>query len=100
MTISQEDRSALVQLRLEQMRTAARSCRVLLEAGDLQGAANRLYYSVFYTISALALIYEKSFAKHGALIGWFNKEFVNVGKIDRSYGRFINAAWKNRTRGD
>ena len=100
MTISQEDRATLVRLRLEQMHTAARSCRVLLEAGDLQGAATRLFYSVFYAISAAALMREKSFSKHGALIGWFTREFVATGIIDRSYGRFINSAWKNRTRGD
>lgn len=100
MTLSLEDRTVLVRFRFEQMDTAAESCRLLLGTGDLQGAANRLYYSVFYAISALALMNEKNFSKHGALIGWFNKEYVGTGKIDRIYGRFVNTAWKNRTRGD
>jgi uncharacterized protein (UPF0332 family) len=100
MNLSLDDRQTLIGHRLAQMRTAARSSRVLLNELDMQGAANRLYYSIFYAISALALAREKSFSRHGALIGWFNSEYVNSGKIDSSFGRFINTSWKNRTRGD
>jgi hypothetical protein len=84
MTISQDDRNALCELRLEQMRTAAHSCKLLLENGDMQGTANRMYYAVFYAISALAISQGKSFSKHGTLIGWFNKDFVLTGVFDRS----------------
>jgi len=55
---------------------------------------------MFYAISALALAREKSFSKHGLLIGWFNSEYVNTGKVESTFGRFINTSWKNRTRGD
>lgn len=100
MKLSAGDRQALVVHRIEQMRTAARSCRVLLDESDMQGAANRLYCSIFCGISAVAPSREKSFSRHGSLIGWFNREFVNTGPIEGSVGRFVSTAWKNRTRGD
>ena len=100
MKLSDADRQSIIGHRLAQMRTAAHSSRVLLNESDMQGAANRLYYSIFYAISALALAREKNFSKHGALIGWFNSEFVNTGKFESSFGRFVNTAWKNMTRGD
>jgi uncharacterized protein (UPF0332 family) len=100
MNLSADNRKTLIRHRMDQMRTAARSSRVLLNEADMQGAANRLYYSIFYAISALALAREKSFSKHGALIGWFYGEYVNTGKFDASFGRFVNTSWKNRTRGD
>jgi uncharacterized protein (UPF0332 family) len=43
---------------------------------------------------------KKVFPNTAVLIGWFNSEYVNTGKVDSSFGRFVNAAWKNRTRGD
>jgi uncharacterized protein (UPF0332 family) len=100
MIIDSDDRKELCRLRLQQMRTAATSFGLLLSNGDLQGAANRLYYAVFYALSALAVSEGKSFSKHGMLIGWFNKEYVLTGSVDRSFGRFINDAWKLRSHGD
>lgn len=100
MTIQSDDRQVLCRMRLEQMRVSANSCKVLLENEDLQGAANRLYYAVFYALSALAVSSAISFSKHGTLIGWFNKEYVLTGKVDRSFGRFVNDAWQTRSRSD
>jgi len=42
MKLSSGDRQALIEYRLTQMRTAARSSRALLNESDMQGAANRL----------------------------------------------------------
>ena len=34
------------------------------------------------------------------LIGWFNKEFIATGEIDRKYGRILHNAYNNRSTGD
>jgi len=39
-------------------------------------AVNRIYYGLFYIITALSLKYEFSTSKHQQLIGWFNKTFI------------------------
>jgi uncharacterized protein (UPF0332 family) len=82
------------------MEVAKDSFKLLLNNGDLQGAANRLYYAVFYALSTLALSLGHSFSKHGSLIGWFNREYVITDRIPRSFGRFVNTAWKLRSHGD
>ena len=34
------------------------------------------------------------------MIGWFNKQFVHGGIIDKKYGRIINTAYLRRKKGD
>ena len=34
------------------------------------------------------------------LIGWFNKEFISSGLVDKKYGKILRNAYQNRTRGD
>lgn len=34
------------------------------------------------------------------MIGWFNKEFIKSGKMDKSLGAILRNAYKNRTDGD
>ncbi len=63
-------------------------------------AVNRIYYGMFYIISALSLRYDFSTSKHQQLIGWFNKEFISTGEIDRKYGRILHNAYNNRSTGD
>ena len=61
---------------------------------------NRIYYGMYYSLTALAL--EKSFetSKHGQLIGWFNKEFILTNKLDSKFGKILRNAFQNRTKGD
>jgi uncharacterized protein len=59
-----------------------------------------IYYGMFYILSALSLKYDFSTSKHQQLIGWFNKEFISTGEIDRKYGRILHNAYNNRSTGD
>jgi len=34
------------------------------------------------------------------LIGWFNKEFIRSGLIEKEFGRILRDAYENRTSGD
>jgi uncharacterized protein (UPF0332 family) len=51
-----------------------------LKLGHLETAANRIYYSIFYAVSALAVKYSFKTSKHSQLRGWFNKKFVYEDK--------------------
>lgn len=50
----------------------------------------------------LALALKNGFktSKHSQLLGWFNKEFVNLGKVDRQIGKIAHKAFEDRTDGD
>jgi uncharacterized protein (UPF0332 family) len=72
----------------------------LLDSGRLVVAVNRIYYGLYYAITALAIKKEFETSKHAQLIGWFNKEFVATGIIDKKYGKILRNAYQNRTKGD
>lgn len=54
-------------------------------------AVNRVYYGMFYALSAFAL--KKGFAssKHQPLISWFNQGFVKTGRVDGRFERLLHS---------
>lgn len=98
--ISEQERTSLIQFRINQANEAIEDVSKLIEANMLNIAVNRIYYGMFYSLNALALKYEFSSSKHMQLIGWFNKTFVKPGLIDIKYGQILRDAFKNRTEGD
>ena len=77
-----------------------REVDLLIGNKSLAAAVNRLYYSIFYIISALAVKYKYSASKHKQLLGWFNKNYVISGKIKKEYGKFIHNLFNKRMEGD
>ena len=63
-------------------------------------AVNRIYYGMYYIVSALALKYHFKTSKHHQLIGWFNKEFIAKGIIDPVLGQILRNSFQSRTKGD
>lgn len=98
--ISSNDREMLIQYRLDQAKLAIGEVSKLIDMDLLNVAVNRIYYGIFYCLTALALKYEFSSSKHGQLIGWFNQTFIKTGKIDVKYGKITRDAFKNRSDGD
>lgn len=100
MTLSDEDREALKKYRIELAKEAVEETELLIKNDKLRLAVNRVYYGMFYILSALALKYKFKSSKHQGLIGWFNKNFIKENKIERRYGEILRKAFKNRTDGD
>lgn len=98
--ITNSDRNILIEYRLGQARKTIDEVSKLIEADLLNIAVNRVYYGLFYCLTALALKHEFQSSKHAQLIGWFNKDFVKTGLIDIKYGKILRDAFKNRTEGD
>ena len=63
-------------------------------------AVNRIYYGMFYILSALSLKHDFSTSKHQQLLGWFNKNFIAAGMVAPKYGKIIHSAYSNRSTGD
>ncbi|MCX6226137.1 MAG: HEPN domain-containing protein [Bacteroidia bacterium] len=98
--IKDNDREILVQYRLDQARQTISEVNKLIEADLLTIAVNRIYYGIFYCLTALALQYEYQTSKHFQLIGWFNQNFIKTGQIEVKYGKILRDAFKNRSDGD
>lgn len=98
--IDDKDRDALVEYRLQQAVETIELSRFLLSNSKLTTAVNRIYYGMYYALTALALDNKYETSKHGQLIGWFNKEFIATNKIDSKYGKILRNAFRNRTKSD
>ena len=98
--INNNDREILIKYRLDQANQTIDEVRKLIEMGLLNVAVNRIYYGIFYSLTALALKYEFASSKHSQLIGWFNQTFVKTQQIEVKYGKIIRNAYKNRSDGD
>lgn len=71
-----------------------------LNSNMLKVAQNRLYYSLFYAVKALALREKFITSKHTELIGWFNREFIKTGVFSKEMGKLCKEAYENRDKSD
>jgi len=100
MTIYPEDKKTLIEYRIKQARETVNEAGIMIRNSCFRAAVNRIYYSMFYLLLALGLRYEFATSKHQQLIGWFNKNFILTGKINRKYGKMLRKAYQYRIKGD
>lgn len=98
--ITESDRDSLVEYRLKQAVETIELANFLVQNDKLVIAVNRIYYGMYYALTALAIKNKFETSKHGQLIGWFNKEFISTKRIDSRFGRILRNAFQNRTKGD
>jgi len=80
---------------MDKSERAVASARILLEAGDIDGASNRAYYAMFDAARAVLLTYTPSAAMtrtHNGLIAAFSLNIVKTGKVSIELGRALNRA--------
>jgi len=86
---------------LRKANAALASAKRDLDAGDLDGAANRLYYAMFHAArAALLSIGEPAQGRHGVIIAQFGLHFCKDGPLSTELGRAINEAQELRIEGD
>jgi len=76
---------------------ACASARVLLDLGDVDGAANRAYYAIFDAARAALLVSGAPVEPdvghtHSGLIGAFGNHLVKNGPVSKEMGRLLNRA--------
>jgi uncharacterized protein (UPF0332 family) len=77
----QQPNDILIKREIEKSDEALEVAQESLDKNRLTTALNRIYYAIFYTVTALA--YKNNFvtSRHTKLIGWFNKKFVYTEEI-------------------
>lgn len=85
------------------LKKAARSIRAaerLLEEGDIDFAASRAYYAMFYV--AEALLHERGFQfkEHGGVHAAFAEQFVKTHQMDPKFHAWLVDAFDERIQGD
>ena len=100
MTLNDENSQSLINYRLQQAEESKKATVLLIENKQYKAALNRIYYSIFYVVSALAIKHKFKTSKHVQLIGWFNKNFIFNGIIDKRYNQILRDAFTARSEAD
>src|SRR4030065_794808 len=74
--------------------------KILLEAKRFSSAVNRIYYALFYAVTALLLTKGLSSAKHGGAMALFTEHFVKTGRIPVESRRFYSRKFEFRQKSD
>jgi uncharacterized protein (UPF0332 family) len=95
-----EQKEALKKYRISRAKETIEDAQVAIDNNRIKNAMNRIYYSIFYIVSALAVKNDFSTSKHKQLIGWFNKNFIFTGIIDKKFYKIYSIAFDNRQESD
>ena len=98
--LSDENRHAVVEYRIERAYTALEQAKKNLEIKCLEVTANRLYYAAYYAASALLIAYGIRTKSHEGNIGQFGQQFVLTGKLPKELGKLYNQLFQMRLTGD
>ena len=98
--IDENNRITLIRYRLKQAKENIELVEFLIDANRLTFAVNRIYYGLYYAVTALAIKNHFETSKHAQLIGWFNKEYISSNILDKRFGKILRSAYQNRTKGD
>jgi len=95
-----EDKIKEILVKIEKAKATLDDALFLIENDKKLMAVNRLYYSIFYILCALAEKYDFGTSNHTQLIGWFNKNFVAENKIDKDVSKTVHRLFDMRTKAD
>lgn len=93
-------RKDLSEYRLSQAAQCLKSARLLYEAEDYKGAANRAYYCIFHSIRSVIALDGVEFKRHSGNSTYFRKEYIKTGKFDESMSDIITNAFNIRNNSD
>jgi len=85
---------------LENARRSQKVAAKLFKDGDVDFAASRAYYALFYTAEALLLSRDLSFSSHSAVIANFGKEFAKTGTLNSKFHHYLMESQDRRNIGD
>ena len=83
-------REDLINYRRERGAETLEDARIMLERKRLFSAVNRIYYALFYEISALLYTKNLSSHKHAGVRALFNQHFVKTGIVEVETGKFYS----------
>lgn len=96
----EQTKEDLIKGQIEKSEEKLAAARSLLENEYFDDAISRAYYAVFHAASAVLLFEDITVESHSALKTMFGLHFVNKGKIDKKFGRYLNELKDVRENGD
>lgn len=96
----EQDKRILLQRWIEKANEALSAAQDNIISDNLTTAQNRIYYSVFYSVMALAYFKDFHTSKHTELMGWFNKNFIKTEIFSKEMGTLYKNAFNDRNQAD
>lgn len=100
MSLSAEERQAVVEFRIEKAIRAYEQSKGIVELKYWETIANRLYYAAYNAISALLIANGDTVQTHNGVIHLFGQRFVQSGLIEPDMGRLYHKLFTMRLTGD
>ena len=100
MTLQIENRNDLVRLRFQKAKETFAEIENHIQLGYWRTAANRLYYTCFYAVSALLIKNGIKAHTHSGVINQFGLHFVKADIFSQKEGRFFKRLFELRQDGD
>jgi len=94
------DKRVLIEYRISRAKETIEEARQDIKSNHLYSAENRIYYAIFYIVSALALKNDFSTSKYLHLLGWFNKDIIKANKAPQNLSKIYSRAFEKRQKGD
>lgn len=95
-----QNKKALIEYRIKKAKETSDDAKLALDNNRLRTAFNRIYYAIFYIVSALAVKHDFSTSKHKQLMGWFNVYFIKTGAISLDLWMTYKNAYDKRQESD
>jgi uncharacterized protein (UPF0332 family) len=100
MILQQEDKNALVTIRLQRAKETLAEVQGNIDLGYWRVAANRLYYACYYAASALLIKHGLIAHTHAGVINQLGLHFVKNGKVSMEQGKLLKQLFALRQSGD
>ena len=100
MSLSDEERTVIVQKELERAHETFEEIEIMRQAGKWNGAANRIYYAVFHAVNALFINDGLQTVRHKGSHALFSQHYIKTGKLPMDFGRFYNNLQTLREKSD
>lgn len=85
---------------LEKAERALQAAQTLLDTGDAEFSAGRVYYAMLYGAQALLRENDLQFSRHSGVHAAFGQHFAKAGVLDPKYHRWLLDAFDERLQGD
>lgn len=99
-TLTDSDRKEIVLYRIEKSETAYNEAVGNIGLGYVSTAANRLYYSAYYAVSALLIANGVSTKTHSGVKQMFGLYFIKTKLLRHQFGDLFNQLFSLRMTGD
>lgn len=97
MTGTRED---IIQYRLRRALDTFEDAEILAKNQKWNSAINRLYYSVYYAVSALLLSSNLKTTTHNGVKYSFNEHFIKTERLPKELGKLYSQLFSFRQKGD